>query len=142
LRVTGKRPRSSHRPRGTKTPKQGESHRNFKWSFDQAELDDVPWNWKAIPMRKFLKEVLKKLKDFETMTWPEIEGRNSHFVLVNELSKNAQQRLAELNLEPVKLFSLRLTGRGESVGISGKNILYILWWDPKHTAYPAEKKHT
>ena len=137
-----KKPRKRENPNISKTPKEGESQRKFKWSFDQAELEDGPWSWKDISMKKFLKDVLKKLQYFETMRWPEVEGRNNHFVHVEELNKKAKARLDELNLEPVKLFSLRLTGRERVLGYQVENFLYVLWWDPKHTVYPTKKKHT
>lgn len=136
-----KKPKIKAEPRNTKDPKVRETQRKFRWSFQQAELDG-PWSWNGISMEKFLKDVLKKLQDFETMSWSDIEGKKSHFIPVEKLNITAKRRLKELKLHPVKLFSLRLTNRERIFGHQEANILYILWWDPRHEVCPTEPRHT
>ncbi len=136
-----KKPRSRVQPSTIKKPKEGEPQRKFKWSFQQAELDG-PWGWNGISMEKLLKDVLNKLQNFETMSWSEIKGPNSHYILVEELDSKAKKRLEQLNLDPVKLFSLRLTGKERVFGLQEANKLYILWWDPEHEVCPSEPRYT
>lgn len=136
-----KKPRIETYPKDNKIPKEGEGPRKFKWSFRYAELDG-PWGWNKISMEKFLKDILNKLQDFETMSWPEIEGRNNHSISVEKLDSKAKKRLKELKLCSIKLFSLRLTNKERVFGLKEENILYILWWDPKHEVCPTEPRHT
>lgn len=136
-----KKPRSKTEPVAAKIPKEGESQRKFNWSFQQAELDG-PWGWKKISMEKFLNDVLEKLKHFETMSWSEIKGKKNHYIHVEKLNNKAKKRLQDLELDPVKLFSLRLTGKERVFGLQEANILYILWWDPKHEVCPSKPRNT
>lgn len=91
-----------------------------------------------------LVEVLAKLRDFESMTWLEIDGpTGSHGVPLHRLSKPAQQRLTELRQDDAaELFSLRITGKRRVWGILDEHVLRILWWDPEHQVCPSLKKHT
>ena len=83
------------------------------------------------------------LKNFETMLWNDILGRNNHAVLVSQISREAQVRLEDLKLDDNEsLISLRLTGTQRIWGIRIGNILQLLWWDPNHEVCPSEKKHT
>jgi hypothetical protein len=91
-----------------------------------------------------LKEVKKKLGEFEGMTWQEIErnGKN-HFVSTANLAKEARQRLREIEQDDLEqLYSLRLSGKERVYGIREANILRILWWDPTHSVYPTEPYNT
>lgn len=87
------------------------------------------------------KEVLSKLRAFETMTWPEIERAGSHYVECSRLIKDAQVRLAELHLDDFdQLFSLRLQGKPRMWGLRIGNVFSVLWWDPEHAICPSIKK--
>jgi len=56
--------------------------------------------------------------------------KNNHFVPVDQLCKEARDRLAELRLDEVDgLTSLRLSGTERVWGIREYNVLMILWWD-------------
>ncbi len=63
-----------------------------------------------------LGEILKKLANFEKMTWAEIQRQthddnrsSSHYISVDKLSKAAQSRFCELKLDEFSdnIFSLR-----------------------------------
>jgi hypothetical protein len=87
--------------------------------------------------------LLKRLKDFETMTWPEIERGGSHFIGTESLIAEAQKRLADLHLDDFEqLFSLRLHGKPRLWGLRFGSIFSALWWDAEHAICPAPKKHT
>ena len=77
------------------------------------------------------------------MTWGEVEGRGSHFVDVDNCSREAQKRLEEIKLDDLEqLFSLRIGGRKRIFGWRREAVLYVLWWDPDHKVCPSEMKHT
>lgn len=77
------------------------------------------------------------------MYWKEILNRNSHEVSINQISKEAQKRLQELHQDDIEnLVSLRLTEPKRIWGIKSGNTLKWLWWDPEHTVYPSNLKHT
>lgn len=101
-----------------------------------------PFGWHLID-GKLLLEIRDKLRNFESMTWGEIMGRESHLVPTKSLCKKAIERLAELNLDELEeLFSLRLSGRERVWGVLEHNVLTLLWWDPDHEVCPSLKKHT
>lgn len=107
------------------------------------------WGFSAIDNEKWcikdsFNEVVDSLKDFERMTWAEISsapksggatGSKSHFIVVNEICKEAQQRLQEMNLHYDTLYSLRLSGRKRVIGILENGILKIIWYDSNHSIW-------
>jgi hypothetical protein len=89
------------------------------------------------------KNLLRRLKSFETMSWPDIEGSDSHFVDVEQIIPEAQRRLSELKLDDFEqLFSLRIGSKPRLWGMRINNIFLALWWDPEHQICPSHKKHT
>lgn len=112
------------------------------WQVRTIEMDG-PFGWSSMPRSHFLDAVFPKMKNFESMKWSEILGRNSHEVRVADISKDAQKRLEHLNLEDVdKLVSLRLEGQERIWGIRMQQVFRILWWDPNHQVCPSHKRHT
>lgn len=88
--------------------------------------------------------VLSRLKNFESMTWREIDGNTgSHGVSLSSLSKEARDRLEEIRQDDApELFSLRITGAARVWGILDEEVFRVLWWDPNHQVCPSIKKHT
>lgn len=114
----------------------------FRWKTTIADLDGE-WGWNKIEIKLLFREIIPKLQNYETMTWGEIEGKDSHFIGVGKCSKEARKRLEELELDDLEeLFSLRMSGRRRIWGRLQSSIFDILWWDPEHQVYPIEKKHT
>jgi hypothetical protein len=155
----GKHPISRYEDRGAaKTPRSSFGNENPKtprghvpdysgtlplWAFRIVDLGG-PWCWTNMD-GSVLGEVLERLKQFESMTWLEIErGTGSHFVEDHsKLCKQARDRLVEIEQDDTEtLFSLRLAGRRRIWGIRDRGVLRFLWWDPEHEVYPSEKKHT
>lgn len=103
---------------------------------------DGEWSWLKAT-RKELLEVHNRLKQFEAMRWSEIVGDENHDNDISGFSKSARKRLSKIHLEDIdSLFSLKISKKKRAYGIRDRHILKILWWDPEHTAYPTEKKHT
>ena len=103
-----------------------------------------PWGWLNIKLKDLLVEIVDKLKNFESMTWSEIESnKKSHLISLDKIAKKAQERLRERELDDLEeLYSLRLSGKERIWGKRENEAFYIIWWDPDHTVYPVQKKHT
>lgn len=115
---------------------------SFQWRTSSADLDGE-WGWSKVEIKLLFQEIIPKLQNYETMTWGQIEGKESHFIDVDKCSKEAQKRLEELELEDLEeLFSLRIGSRKRIWGRLKSSIFQILWWDPEHQVYPVKKKRT
>ena len=115
---------------------------NPVWQLSLIDSDGG-WGWKKIGKDRWLNLVLPKLRDFEKMTWAEIEGSQSHFINTNSISKDAQKRLADLNLDDLdQVFSLRLQGKPRLIGKRIGYIFQIIWFDFDHEVCPSKKKYT
>lgn len=110
---------------------------------------DGKWGWKKIGKHRWEEKILPKLRDFESMTWADIEraaggrkaGNNSHFVPVNKLIPEAQKRLEYLQMDDIdQLFSLRLEGKVRLYGRRTGRVMKILWFDFDHEIYPISRK--
>lgn len=112
------------------------------WAFRVVDLGG-PWCWSALGSDS-LRDVLQRMKEMETMTWHAItEQTGSHSIEVTRLSKDARDRLVDIQQDDVdQVYSLRVTGRRRIFGIRDGGVLRILWWDPEHQVCPAPKKHT
>ena len=117
------------------------------WQISTFDIDGE-WGWTKIGPKRWLNDVVPKLQDFESMTWAEIQkasggrksGNNSHFVLVENLKKEARDRLVELQQDDIdELFSLRLQGKHRIYGIRDGRVLRIIWFDPHHEIYPTNR---
>ena len=117
-----------------------------KWAFSRSDKE----MWKIHD--DFMGYLLEKLIDFEKMTWGEIlrhtrngkssNNTSSHNISRDNLIKDAQNRLEELNIYEDELFSLSLDNRKRLWGILDSGVLRIIWYDPKHEICPSNKKHT
>ena len=97
--------------------------------------------------RPTVDSIFSNLRGYEGMTWGKVmqasggrlHGTNSHHIPVNELSKEAMQRLAYISLEEGELFSLRLQGAVRLFGtIEPKNgCMFVIWYDPEHAVCPS-----
>lgn len=98
----------------------------------------------SISQSFFTEKIYPKLVEFEKMTWESIEkavhgkrGKtNSHFVKVENLIKEARDRLNDLGLSDIdEIFSLRLEGEIRIYGPRKLNYMEIIWVDPEHEIY-------
>lgn len=101
-----------------------------------------PFGWHKVDAA-LIRELLQKLKSFESMTWGDILGRRHHLISTDDLCTDAKKRLAALNLDDLEqLVSLAIGGTERIWGVLEHNILTLLWWDPDHQVCPSPKKHT
>lgn len=80
-------------------------------------------------------EILPRIKALESQTWNEILVRDkklNHSINVEELSKIAQDRLANRFIEAESLISLRVTGNHRIYGYMTGRVFNILWYDDDH----------
>ena len=148
-------PSGAKLPRVKETPSDGKfvrieedpestDRKNIVWHVKLIDHEG-PWGWcNTVGKRKLAWYIHDKMANFETMTWATIKSsRDNHSCLVADISRDAQKRLREINLDQYdELFSLRFSGKIRVWGIRDQRVFKILWWDPNHTVYPSMKKHT
>jgi hypothetical protein len=129
------------------SPLQSQSYmdKNPAWRISKMEVGD-PFGWHILDENE-IQFVRDKLKEFESMTWDQIlikAKKQNHSVSIDDLIKDAQRRLTEINLDDLdQLVSLHLSGRKRVWGyIVDQGVMNLLWWDPEHTICPSIKKHT
>ncbi len=93
--------------------------------------------------------LLQCLKDRESMPWSEIMsqtggrgkkgGTNSHYIYIHELTKEAQKRAKELDIDSDQLFSLRVEAKKRVWGVLEDGVLEIIWFDRDHEVCPISK---
>lgn len=77
------------------------------------------------------------------MYWDDISGTDHHAIPIDRLSKEAQQRLAEIKQDDIdEIFSFHFSGKRRIIGIRDMSIVKLLWWDPDHLVCPSVKKNT
>ncbi|KJU85359.1 hypothetical protein MBAV_002442 [Candidatus Magnetobacterium bavaricum] len=119
--------------------------KNPVWRFGMVDFEGQ-WGWENLNRVDDFKLIQGKLKNFETMTWGEIEKKlikkgtpQNHSIQVEKICKDAQDRLKEIKMDDRdELYSLRFSGKERLWGVREGEILYILWWDPYHTVCPIQ----
>ncbi len=103
----------------------------------------------SLSQRFFADKIYPKLKEFEKRTWEDIEKetygeRNKtkhHFVKIDNLIKEARDRLSEKKLNDTdELFSLRIEGKIRIYGNRKLNYMEIIWVDANHEICPSKIK--
>lgn len=111
------------------------------WRFSTVDkYGPFPWP-KGSPVEL---HIVEKLHDFDSMYWEEIKGKQHHTLSPSSLSREAIERLKEIELddEIEHLFSFHLQGRQRIIAINHANVAKLLWYDPDHGVAPSTKKHT
>jgi hypothetical protein len=117
--------------------------RKPSWRFGLLDFHSS-WGWFKLQSPGKIEGIINKLKNFERMTWGEIEkNKQSHSISLDCISKEARDRLKKMNRDDLDpLFSLRLSGKERIWGWRDQESFYIIWWDPEHTVYPVPKRHS
>ncbi len=147
--MTRKRPRQLRALPTDKTPRRQCSdcdltnHQKPTWRLSAMDMEG-PFGWgELMGAGIFWDEIFPKLKEFESMTWGEIEGRRHHAISVDGLSRKARARLREIQMDDIdEVFSFALAGTHRIIGIRDRHALKILWWDPHHQVCLSKKRHT
>lgn len=139
-----KRAKSDFQPRQRKAVRIAEDvdglrSLNFKWRADERyiDYDHREWGWKKVKIKEFFQKLLPRLQDYETMTWDEVLRRDScHDMEASKLSPAAQRRLLQILPDIDTLHQLDMKQPCRLWGYRDRQILYLIWHDPKHTVYP------
>lgn len=122
-------------------PIHGSANQYPAWRFSTVDKEG-PFKW---PINQAAEtEILNKLRQFDSMTWAELSGKEHHTLSAQSLSKQAQRRLALLQRdhEIDLLFSFRLQGKPRVICIKHGSTALLLWYDPEHKVCPSHKKNT
>ncbi len=139
--------KTSFTPNPTKTPKSinlpSSDSNHISWRFSKVDRDG---KWKcslnALGEDK-TKEIIRKLKDFDSMTWGDFKGKRRHSIPVNTISREAKKRLEDIQRDDIDvLFSVGISGKERIWGVREGDVFSILWWDPEHEVYPSTLKNT
>jgi hypothetical protein len=102
---------------------------------------DGPWSCARVEEDHFW-DLLEKLKEFERLTWYEIDTRydlrsKHHHIPLSSPKLNPQvaERLAALQIDADRIFSFRLGATRRLWGVRDGPCFRILWWDPNHSVY-------
>jgi len=111
------------------------------WRFSRVDYDHPKWAFRINDI-----DVLQRLSSLETMMWKDImivDKKSHHHIKVEELIKEAQKRLIELDKKDVdELFSLRVNGKKRIFGILDDGNMFFLWYDKEHEICTSHKKGT
>ena len=93
-----------------------------------------------------VESVFQALQGLEGMTWDKVmkasggksKGTNNHYIHVENMIKEARQRLEAIKCNETELFSIRLQSKVRLFGtIDPKSgCFYVLWYDPSHVICP------
>lgn len=144
--MRNKRARQNRNPRSRKhvasPPIVSTQNRRLVWKMSKID-DNSPWGWNHITCSDFLKNIWDKMRNFETMTWIDILGRDHHEIPVSNIIRQAQKRLEELGHDDEDtLVSFHITGRQRIWAIRSGEDAFLLWWDPNHEICPSHLRHT
>ena len=144
IKMGDKRSRQKKYPSSIKKPKSIASSPNRKLVWKVSKIDDnFKWGWNQITCPCFLKNIWEKMHNFETMTWEEILGPNNHAISIDDITKDAKERLRKLEHDDEEtLVSFRITGEQRIWAIRSQDDAFLLWWDPKHEICPSNMRYT
>ncbi|QWR76740.1 hypothetical protein [Candidatus Magnetomonas plexicatena] len=143
------KPKRKEKPSGKKKPNSdpANSPASIKqkmpvWRIGMIDFEGN-WGWGKLNSMYDIKTILCKLKDFETMTWGEIEKKitrkgtpANHLISVDKICREARDRLREIKLDDYdNIYTLRFSGKERLWGFREAEILHILWWDNDHSVY-------
>lgn len=117
-----------------------------RFTFAKIDLDG-PWSCLGCEPGH-LDLLLRKLRDFESMTWHELHRPGAHStatpIPVDSLPAPAQRRLVEIGMDDIDgLEELHLGGLPRLWGIRAADGWFVfLWWDATHNVCPSRKTHT
>jgi hypothetical protein len=120
-------------------------YRQFQISLRRLDFEG-PFGWGRASLEE-LQAALRRLKEFEALTWREIlneQGKQNHRLERKEICADAQTRLEEIGLgDSEYVYSLRVTKKHRVWGIRDARdgvTFVVLWCDPDHQVYPMNIK--
>ena len=141
-----KKARYISKPEGGRNPRIRQSpdsydHENFVWrvSDNYIDYEHPEYGWTKIDILSFLKNIIKKLQDYEGLTWSQVKSiRNCHSCEVFKLPNDLQKRLIERELPLDELFQIGLGNKPRLLGYRELKTFYLMWYDPNHEIFPTK----
>ncbi|MCH6196831.1 hypothetical protein MHT86_04860 [Corynebacterium mastitidis] len=144
-------PREKNKTRISSSALRGtESYKDKTVRWTAREIDPTPaefgCRWSLND--KETVELLRFLDDVSGKTWRECEAETSdghkrnHYHDVTGLPGAVRHRLQSLDEAEEQVFRFRLSGRRRLWGFRSDDLFRILWYDPEHSVYPLDKRHT
>jgi hypothetical protein len=131
--------------RRTGLPGVDTTHERPCWRFSHVDHEGL-WGFDNVDS-KTLCHILRKLRDFESMTLAQIfysggEPGKEYDVWAIP-SPDAKARLDAIQLaDMTKIHRLRLTGTERLYGFLDGNVFHVVWWDPRHEVWPSQLRNT
>lgn len=114
----------------------------ISWRFSHADKGG-PFPWTCFDDAEITAGILSHLTNVEGLSESDLLKGGSHPIELHKLSKEARDRLEELQHDDLDtLFSLRVKGQERVFCIHHGNIMRVLWYDPEHKVCPSKLKHT
>lgn len=122
----------------------------ISWRVGKMDRGHDEWGW-HLPNdndreRTVWDRIHSALKNYETMTWSEIDSKKScHSWDPFKLPSKAQQALKALGYKLdllENLYQLRVGGEGRLFGLRDRAVFSLIWWDSGHSVKPVEKRGT
>lgn len=137
---------NSKKPRTSKNPASIFSML-VEWSDEYVDMIDS-WSWgvdRCCIVDCWDAEIEPKLKEFEKLTWQEIDDFYSgsghkmhHSHDRKDICAEARSRMTEIEIFDTKVFRFRLGGTRRLWGVRRAALFEIIWYDPTHQIYPTE----
>lgn len=122
----------------------------MRWTIDDADRSGA-WTWgidRDWGESAWSTNLHPKLKEFEKLTWAEIEShtygnegkrhRSHHAMSTDKVCDEAQARLLELERDPETLFRFRFGNLPRLWGVRVVEKFEVIWYDPTHQIYPVD----
>ena len=110
----------------------------MSWQLGHGDFDG-PFSLKEI-RDEDLKLVWAKLQLLEGMSLDTLIAKGNHPTDIEKITEKAQNRLVELKLDDVELWSFPITQRKRLWCIKSGDVFELLWFDPKHEVFPSKYK--
>ncbi len=121
----------------------------MSWTCEKPDCEGT-WSWgiqRQWTADDWAKAIEPKLKEFEQLTWGELDSYSSdkghkmhHSMDIEQIRDEAQLRLLEIELYSDVIFRFRLGNKPRLWGIRSLSNFEIIWFDPTHEIYRTEKK--
>jgi hypothetical protein len=121
-------------------PSPADSGQRIAWRFGYTD-DNGPWGLTRLCAAE-ARTLGAAMTWFESMKMSELfTGHPGKDYEAADLpNRRAGQRLKSLGLEHLgRISRLRVSGPGRLYGFRVGNVFHVLWWDPKHEVWPAQR---
>ena len=137
-----KLPKTEKKPRiPYEASKFGEQFFRWRVNYKYIDLDHEEWGWTKLRLVDFFDLLVKRLHDYENMTWDGLLVRKScHPMPITQIVRQAQDRLCEKCPDIDTLHQIDIDRQCMVWGYKAGPLLYLIWHDPKHSVCPTTRR--